>query len=186
MRKKRLCTWFSLPALGSITALGCSSDVAGTKALETRDTSLGESVYGVLCDRLGAQTLTDDLSGASFRNVCRRDPQSGAFADKVDTKRLPPLRGEALDREGRPVPLDRQERDRGAQLARIEALARHRTDLIASLNALFPENKDIATLRGLGPLRCTNGLKFLETPSFEGVATNGSVEGASPFMGWGP
>ncbi len=30
------------------------------------------------------------------------------------------------------------------------------------------------------------GLWFVETLSFEGVATNGSVGGASPLMGWGP
>ncbi len=41
-------------------------------------------------------------------------------------------------------------------------------------------------LDGLGPLSCTNGVKFLKTPSFEGVATNGSVGGASHFMGWEP
>jgi hypothetical protein len=71
--------------------------------------SAGEQVYGLMCDRVGAQGLHDDLSGASFRDVCHRPP-GGKFADKVDVSQLPPLDPEAVDASGKTVPSMRRRR----------------------------------------------------------------------------
>src|SRR3954468_12209023 len=41
--------------------------------------TVGEEMYGVICDRVGAQALREDLTGGSFRDLCHR-PKGGDFA----------------------------------------------------------------------------------------------------------
>ncbi|HYR56611.1 MAG TPA: hypothetical protein VEM39_10855 [Myxococcaceae bacterium] len=98
--------------------------------------SLGEMLYGVFCDRLGAQSLHEDLSGSSYRQLCHR--QDGIFADTVDSNFLPPAQG-GVDGNGQPVPAERQLATRTHAIARIEALARRRADLITALDAMLPD-----------------------------------------------
>ena len=128
-----------------IRFLGLGSVVVGALACNDFDTeravpkraSVGEEVYGVLCDRVGGQALREDLIGASFRAVCHRT--NGKFADKVDQTKLPALSAGGKDAKGIPVPLDKQRASRAYAVARIEALARRRDDLIEALDASFPD-----------------------------------------------
>src|SRR5690606_27189545 len=60
-----------LAALVSV-APGCH-ELDTERALPKRG-SVGQEMYGVLCDRLAAQALREDLSGASFRDVCHEPP----------------------------------------------------------------------------------------------------------------
>ncbi len=81
---------------------------------------LGDEIFGALCDRVGAQALREDLSGASYKDICH----GSALA--VDTSRLPPAPDQAV---------------RARAIAKVEALARHRTALVAALDVVFPDDK---------------------------------------------
>ncbi|HSQ65158.1 MAG TPA: hypothetical protein VLM85_18180, partial [Polyangiaceae bacterium] len=81
--------------------------------------------------------LPEDLSGDSYRAVCHK--QNGVFADKVDDTKLPPLQDTAVDVQGNPVPLSKQQAVRAYALARIGAMARRRPDLIAAIDASIPD-----------------------------------------------
>lgn len=126
-------------------ALLLASAACGPSEFDTtRETrppvTLGEDFYGVLCDRMGALLLPEDLSGASFHGVCHGGPD-GEYASSVDTALLPPLTEGALDAAGNPVGLDVQEAKRAEALARLETLARHRPRVVAALDALFPDTE---------------------------------------------
>jgi hypothetical protein len=116
----------------------CGTDFDTTRQPPPRRT-LGEEFFGVLCARMGAQSLPEDLSGASFRDVCHRDAQ-GRFAERVDVSALPPPSPTMVDASGRPVSVADQEARRAAVVARLDALARHRERVIVALDALFPES----------------------------------------------
>jgi hypothetical protein len=116
----------------------CGSDFDTTREPLPHST-LGEAFFGVICDRMGAQSLAEDLSGASFRRVCHRDAE-GRFAERVDLAALPPPDTDMVDASGQPVSIARQEARRAEAVARLEVLARRREGLIAALDALFPES----------------------------------------------
>lgn len=98
----------------------------------------GEEVYAVICDRAGAQALRDDLTGNSFHALCHKD-SAGNYADKVDVSKLPTISGVAYDHDGKPVDEATQNATRAHGIARIEALAHRRTDLITALDATIPD-----------------------------------------------
>jgi hypothetical protein len=97
--------------------------------------TLGDDIFGVLCDRIGAGALTEDLSGASYHAVCHYTNE-GVYADKVDVALLPPP---AAGQEG--------EKARALGIAKVEAMARRRSDLVHAFNAIFPEGEidDVTT-----------------------------------------
>lgn len=90
----------------------------------------------MVCDRVGAQALREDIAGESFHSVCHADP-NGGFVDKVDRSKLPSLDPTAIDIHGKPVTLEQQEKNRAHRIARIEALARRRDDLIVAFDTAF-------------------------------------------------
>src|SRR5258708_7708768 len=130
---------FSFPA-GLVAALtlgaACSNDFDTSRTVPVRGT-LGAELFGVVCDRVGAQSLHEDLTGASFRDICHKRAD-GTFADKVDESALPPMVDGQPDLNGTPVPLDKQKADRAYAVGRVETLARHPTNLIPALDATFP------------------------------------------------
>ena len=79
--------------------------------------SVGQELYGLLCDRIGAQSLREDVTGASYQALCHAD-EGGEYAASLDTAALPALRADAVDTEGRPVPLERQQQRRDYAVAR--------------------------------------------------------------------
>jgi hypothetical protein len=95
-------------------------------------------MYGVFCDRVGAQALPEDLSGASFTGLCHRGAD-GSYATHVDVSQLPALDPDAPDADGNPLPLAQQQSDRAHSIARIEALARRRPDLVAAIDFTLPD-----------------------------------------------
>jgi hypothetical protein len=116
-------------------ACGCTPDISTERNTPSRP-SLGEELYGVFCDRLGAQSLHEDLSGTSYHLLCHR--KDGAFADKVDSRFLPSIQG-GLSQSGQTVSAEQQQQARVHGIARIEALARWRADLISALDAMLPD-----------------------------------------------
>jgi hypothetical protein len=98
---------------------------------------LGEEVYGLVCDRVGAQSLRDDLGGTSYQSVCHRSADA-PFTPRVDRAQLPPI-GEGRDREGNVVPYETQLAVRERGIARVEALAGDRDPLIQAFTAMLPD-----------------------------------------------
>lgn len=135
-------------ALGAAAA-GCA-DFAVDRATPPRGT-LGRELYTLVCDRVGAQALREDVTGASYHAACH-PAADGTFADRVDTSQLPELAGEARDVNGKLVSLERQRENRAHRVARIEAVARRRADLIAAFDAAFPEQRiAVKDLRSADP-----------------------------------
>jgi hypothetical protein len=124
---------------------GCAPEFDTNRAGGKRGT-LGREMYTMVCDRVGAQALREDVAGVSYHAVCHADAD-GAFANEVDTALLPEL-GEALDVDGKPVAIDQQVKNREHRIARIHAVARRRDDLITAFDAAFANEaigiKDLA------------------------------------------
>jgi len=120
---------------------GCAADF-DTNRVTARRGTLGREMFTMVCDRVGAQALREDVAGISYHSVCHAD-ESGAFTNEVDVQRLPEL-GEALDVDGKPVSIEQQVKNREHRIARIEAIARRRDDLIAAFDTAFA-NEVIAT-----------------------------------------
>lgn len=125
----------SLRAAGlvaAVTAAASCHDGIDTARQAPPRATLGDDIYGVLCDRVGASSLTEDLTGASYHAVCHY-ANDGSYADKVDTSGLLPAVG------------DEAERARALGVAKVETMARRRSELIRAINATFntdsPDNE---------------------------------------------
>ncbi len=122
-----------LALLVPTTIVSCSDTFDTSRTLPPRG-SLGAELFGVMCDRVGAQSLHEDLTGASYYSICH-----APFTDTVDDSQLPPLVDGQPNTAGQPVPIAQQQTDRSYGVARIQTLAQHRADLIAALDATFPD-----------------------------------------------
>ena len=162
VRSRSLLRSAALSSCVLATSLSGCSDFTTTRNVPPRGT-LGREMFTVLCDRVAAQALPEDVSGASWHPVCHADA-NGGFATKVDASKLVPLDPNAVDVHGVAVPLSVQQADRAYRIARIEALARDRDRVITALDAAFPASsiplKDIENAdptrtcdpAGMGPL----------------------------------
>src|SRR5258706_7462460 len=121
----------------TVLVAACANDFDSSRTPPPRGT-LGEEMFGVICDRVGAQALREDLTGASFQGVCHRG-LDGQYADTVDQTLLLPLVDGALDPSGNPVALTEQQRWRARAVGRVETLGRRRFDLIAALDTAIPD-----------------------------------------------
>lgn len=101
--------------------------------------TVGEEMYGVLCDRLAAGALREDMTGESFHGVCHK--VDGKFADEVDESKLPALSPDAVNEKGESVSVEKQRADRDRSFARIRAFVKRRGDVIAALDAAMPDIK---------------------------------------------
>jgi hypothetical protein len=122
--------------LGALV-MGCTSDFDATRKVPERG-SLGRELYSLVCDRVGAQSLREDVTGSSFHAICHPDA-AGQYATKVDVSKLVALDPNARDVSGKPVPLAKQEKARAYQVGRIEALGRRREDLVVAFDAAMPD-----------------------------------------------
>jgi hypothetical protein len=138
MRALRRRSAVALTALAPLVLLAaCSSDFDTTRNPAPRGT-LGAEVFGVFCDRVGAQALHEDLTGASYSGICHMTADA-AYSSQVDLTQLPALVDGAPDQDGKPVPLAVQQATRAYGIARIQTLALHRSDLIAALDFSMPD-----------------------------------------------
>ena len=139
---KRCVSGLGLVGLTALAAFsqGCAHEFDTDRPLPKRG-SVGEEMYGVICDRVAAQALREDLSGASFRNVCHRPPGGGDYADNVDESLLPAADPSAVNEKGERVSVEKQREDRKRAVGKVQALARRRQDLVRALDATFPEVK---------------------------------------------
>ena len=127
----------TIPLLSCLLLPACAIDFDTDNHHGPRG-SLGREIYTILCDRVGAQALREDLTGASFHAVCHPSSQ-GQYADAVDVSALPPIVGTAKDTSGNDVSPEQQAAYRAYRIARIEALGRHREELIVAFDAILPD-----------------------------------------------
>jgi hypothetical protein len=122
-----------LMGLRAALALAAVGTVASCHTIDTtrqapRKATLGDDVYGVFCDRIGATVFSEDLSGASYAAVCHYDSE-GKYGDKVDSAALPP-------------PNDANATTaRRRSVAKMDAMVRRRSELIRAVNAVFPDGE---------------------------------------------
>ncbi len=124
---RRLPQSLGLAAIFALSVVACSDNFDTTRAARpyAAKSTLGQEIYGVLCDRVGAGALNEDPMGLSFHAVCHPDGD-GNYADKVDTSKLPPVEGTAAV-------------TRNLAVAKVEALARDRTELVKALDVILPD-----------------------------------------------
>ena len=113
---------------------GCAPALDKNRVTANRG-SLGREMFTMVCDRVGAQALREDVAGMSYHAVCHANAQ-GEFADRIDEGLLPPL-GDADDIDGKPVSLEQQTKNREHRIARVHAIARRRQDLIVAFDTAF-------------------------------------------------
>jgi len=120
---------------GVLRGLGLTAVVVGASCsgfdatrIAPPKATLGDDMFGVLCDRVGAGSITDDLTGASYHAVCHYS-NTGEYADKVDESYLAEVSTEA------------QIKARTLGIAKVEAMARRRGDLVRAFNAIFPDEE---------------------------------------------
>jgi hypothetical protein len=128
--KHVLLALLALPLAGA----GCA-DFSTARVTPARGT-FGVEMYSVLCDRVGAQSLREDVTGASFYALCHADA-NGNYATTVDVSQLPPLTATTTP-AGQPVTLAQQEQQRTLDVARVESLGRDRSELAAAFDATVP------------------------------------------------
>ncbi|WP_437874767.1 hypothetical protein [Sorangium sp. So ce513] len=166
---------FSAAGVFRLVALAAAGTVAASchEPLDTRraappKATLGDDVFGLLCDRVGASSLVEDPTGASYQRVCHYDGE-GRYEDTVDVSLLPPVSGEKAARARR------------LGVAKVEAMARWRGDLVRAVNAAVPdvEIDNVAAGEGGGKIRLRDAFLSLSqaiAPLYE----------ASPFDAAGP
>jgi hypothetical protein len=115
-----------LSLTGAVALASACHEPLDTTRVALPSATFGDDVFGAMCDRLGAAVLSEDLAGASYHALCHYDAD-GRYADTVDTSVLPPTSG-SESAEARRV-----------ALAKLEALARRRAELVRALNATFPD-----------------------------------------------
>lgn len=111
---------------GAVAWAGGGCEEFDTTRPPQAQATFGDDLYGVLCDRLGADVLQEDLRGLSYQGVCHYD-ENGQYADEVDTSYLPPT-ASAEAEEARRV-----------AIAKMDAMVRRRADLVRAFNATFPD-----------------------------------------------
>lgn len=117
-----------LRALGltSVVVAAASCNALDTTRVPQRAATLGTNIYSVFCDRLGASSIPEDLTGASYDAICHFDDQ-GEFGFEVDQSVLPaPATAE-------------QNAARKLSVAKLERMAQRRKDLVRAFDAIFPD-----------------------------------------------
>lgn len=118
---------FAFVTLAGSALPSCADDFSTDRPKTATGITLGEDIFSGLCDRVGATSLAEDLTGASYHALCHQE--AGAWGDKVETARLPSL----LETD------ERGQRARRLSVAKLETMARRRGELIAAFDALFPD-----------------------------------------------
>lgn len=117
-----------LRAIGATTVVLAASSCTDfdTKRVPPKAATLGDDMYGVFCDRVGASAFPEDLAGYSYQAICHYNAQ-GQYGDKVDSSALPPPGNAA------------QKAARQRSIAKLERMAQRRSDLVRALNATLPD-----------------------------------------------
>lgn len=126
-----------LPIVIGASVLACGGDFDTSRKAPARG-SVGRELYSLVCDRVAAQALREDVTAASWHGLCHPDAE-GKYWDKVRVENLPPIIGTLQNVEGDDVTKEQQNKFRRYRIARIETLAKRRDDLIGAFDVAFPD-----------------------------------------------
>ncbi len=129
----------ALPLVVAGAFVACGGDFDTTRNTPPRG-SVGRELYSLVCDRVAAQALREDVTAASWHGVCHPDA-SGKYWDKVIVEKIPPITGVAENLAGEQVSVEQQEKNRKYRIARIETLGKHREELIGAFDVAFPDEQ---------------------------------------------
>ncbi len=162
----------SLLAIAAVSAAvpSCDDGIDTTRKAPPRAT-LGDDMYGMMCDRLGASVFREDLTGASYHAICHFDDE-GRYGFEVDTAVLPPVKGEAAQRA------------RALSLAKMHTMASRRAELVAAFNAAFPDVDipDLTTDDPADTVRLHDALMAFSQDITVLYEENPYEDGAEPIM----
>jgi len=124
-------------AAATAVVAACGGDFDTSRTVPPRG-SVGRELYSLVCDRVAAQALREDVTAQSWHGVCHPDG-NGKYWEKVLQDKLPPITSVLRNVDGDPVSVDQQKKNRGYRVARIETLGKHRDELIGAFDAAFPD-----------------------------------------------
>jgi hypothetical protein len=113
-----------VPAFCAVSCAGNFDSTRDERPFE-RHSTLGQEVFGVLCDRVGASVLAEDIEGRSYHALCHPD-HNGKYANAVDAFQLPPVSGSAAV-------------VRNLAIAKLERMANRRQDIIRAMDVIAPD-----------------------------------------------
>lgn len=124
---RRLSRPFCIGVAAACCAVACAGNFDTTREKRPYEgqATLGQEVFGVLCDRVGASVLAEDLEGRSYHAVCHPD-ENGTYSDTVDTFQLPPVGGKSGI-------------VRNLAVAKLEKFASRRADLVRAIDVIAPD-----------------------------------------------
>ncbi|MBW2456851.1 MAG: hypothetical protein JRI68_20205, partial [Deltaproteobacteria bacterium] len=163
---------FRVAALAAVVSLApsCEHGIDTTRDAP-RKATLGDDIYTLMCDRLGASSFTEDLTGASFHSICHFDGD-GNYGHSVDVSVLPEPDGEA-------AVVARQR-----SVAKLERMAARRQVLIRAFNTAFPDIDipDVTTANPDDTIRLHDALLRFSQDITELYEDNPFDSGSSPTM----
>lgn len=162
----------SLLLLSTLVAgvmLSCASDFDSTRQVGPSET-LGEQMFTVLCDRVGASSLTEDISGASYHSICHKGSK-GWVGTTVNEKVLPPA--------------SKAPEARRLSIAKVESMAQSRERLIEAFDTIFPDEEIVDPLDSKKKIRLYQALDLMVkrfTPLYESSPYSTKDQVESPLM----
>jgi len=159
-------------AAARVVGLGVTMLAAGScngfdTTRQGTNATLGDDIYGVMCDRVGASSIVEDPSGASYNAICHFD-STGAYGNKVDVTVLPAPSTPA------------ETAARALSVAKLERMAQRRGDLIHAFNAIFPDvmMPDITSSNPNAQIRLHTALMAM-TQALTPLYTSNPIDGPS-------
>jgi len=135
-----------LPLVVAGSFVACGNDFDTTRKTPPRG-SVGRELYSLVCDRVAAQAIREDVQAQSWHGICHQ-AADGTYWEKVKIDKIPPIRGVAYNVNGDEVSVEQQQKHRKYRVARIEALAKRREELIGAFDVAFPD--ELIAVRDLG------------------------------------
>src|SRR5688572_1493320 len=93
-----------LPLVVAGSFVACGGDFDTSRNTPPRG-SVGRELYSLVCDRVAAQALREDVAGQSWHGVCHR-AADGSYWEKVKLEKIPPINGVAYNVDGDPVSVE--------------------------------------------------------------------------------
>ncbi len=128
-----------LPAVVAASVVACGGDFDTTRKAPPRG-SVGRELYSLVCDRVAAQALREDVTASSWHGICHPDAE-GKYWEKVRVENLPAIVAPALNVDGDEVSVAQQNKFRSYRIARIETLGKRRDELIGAFDVAFPDEQ---------------------------------------------
>jgi hypothetical protein len=110
--------------VGCPLATACAPQLDTSRPAPSPTVTLGDDIYGVICDRIAATVDPWDIEARNSRGVCRQDPTTGQYANDYTPE------AQAAQPSGKTPP-------------KMLVLVKYRAQLITALNATIPDTNSL-------------------------------------------